>query len=89
MENTPTMCANDLATIMGISKNDPTSRSVNNSRLQLDFDQNSIKDSFYQPKLRPNEDQPFMEVMAQILKDVLFLDQTHGRNVKARHFPRR
>ena len=29
MEHTPTVCADDLPTILGILKNDPTSRSVN------------------------------------------------------------
>ena len=53
MENSPTVCADDLPTILGIVKNDPKSRSVNNSLQQLDFDPNSIKDLFDQPKLRP------------------------------------
>ena len=53
MENTPTVCADNLPTILGIFKNEPKSRSVNNSLQQLDFDPNSIKDVFCQPKLRP------------------------------------
>ena len=35
MENTPTVCADDLLTILGIFENDPKSRSVNNSLQQL------------------------------------------------------
>ena len=50
---TPTGCADDLPTILGILKNDPKSRSVNNSLQQLIFYPNSIKDVFDQPKLRP------------------------------------
>ena len=46
MENTPTGRADDLPTILGIFKNDPKSRSVNNSLQQLDFDPNSVQDFF-------------------------------------------
>ena len=53
MENTPTVCADYLPTILRILKNDPTSRSVNNSLQRLDFDPSSINNLFYQPKLRP------------------------------------
>ena len=43
MENTPTGCADDLPSILGIFPNDPKSRSVNNSLQQLNFNPNSIK----------------------------------------------
>ena len=42
MENTPTGRADDLPTILRIFKNDPKSKSVNNSLRQLDFHPNSI-----------------------------------------------
>ena len=47
MKNTPTGCAHDLPTGVGISKSDPTSRSVNIFQ-QLDFDPNNIK-NVHQP----------------------------------------
>ena len=53
MENTPTGCADDLPSILAIFKNDPKSRSVNNSLQRPDLDPGSINDFFYQPKLRP------------------------------------
>ena len=37
MENTPTVCADDLLSILGIFKNDLKSRSVNNSFKQSDL----------------------------------------------------
>ena len=42
MGNTPTGCAHDLPTILGIFKKYAKSISVNNSLQQLDFDPNSI-----------------------------------------------
>ena len=53
MENTPPLRADDLSSILGIFKNDPILKSVNNSLQQLDFDPNSITDFSYQSKLRP------------------------------------
>ena len=53
MENTPTVCTDDLPTIPEILYNDPKSRSVRNFLQQLDFDPNSIQKNIYQPKLRP------------------------------------
>ena len=41
VENTPKGCADDYPTILGIYKNDPNSRSVNNCLKQLDFDPNN------------------------------------------------
>ena len=55
MENTSTVCADDLPTIWGIFKNNPKSRSVNICVQRLDFAPNCIKDYIYQPKLRPEE----------------------------------
>ena len=52
MESTPMGCADDLLRFFGIFTNDPESRSVNIFVERLDFDPNSIKDSFYQPKLQ-------------------------------------
>ena len=43
MENTPTGCAVDLPTILGIYKNESKSRSVNISFQRLIFDPNSTK----------------------------------------------
>ena len=37
LENTPTVCGDDLPSIVKNFKNDPKSRSVNNSLQQLDF----------------------------------------------------
>jgi hypothetical protein len=51
--NTPTVWADDLPTILAFFKKYKTSRSVNNSLQRLDFDPNSIKGLFYQPKVRP------------------------------------
>ena len=56
MENTPTVCANDLPIIIFVVHG-PKSRSVNNSLQQLGFDPNNIKDSAHQPKLRPVQQQ--------------------------------
>ena len=42
MENTLTVRADDLPSILGILKQDPKSRSVNDFLQQLDFDPNSI-----------------------------------------------
>ena len=39
MGNTPTGCADDLLTILGICKNDPKTRSVNNSLQRLNIAQ--------------------------------------------------
>ena len=58
MENTPTVCANDLPTFLRNFKNDPKSRSVNNVLQRLDFEPGSIHFFVYQPKLRP-----YMHVM--------------------------
>ena len=52
MENTPTGCGCHLPTNLRILKNDRKSRSVNNSLECSDLDPNSVKDLFYQPKLR-------------------------------------
>ena len=53
MENTPTGCADDLPTILGIYKNDPKSRSVIIFFQRLDFAPNTMINFVYQPKLRP------------------------------------
>ena len=50
MENTPAGRADDLPTIWKIFKNDPKSRSVNNSLQRLNFDPSNF---FFLPKLRP------------------------------------
>ena len=52
MENTPMVCADDLTSIRGIFKNDPKSRSVNNSLQRLDLDSSSVICFCCQPKLR-------------------------------------
>ena len=53
MENTPTVCADDLPTILGIFKNEPISRSARIFIQKLDFDPNNIQIVFCQPRLRP------------------------------------
>ena len=53
MENPPTVCADDLPTILGIFKNDPKSRSVNIFSSGWILTQNSINLFIYQPKRRP------------------------------------
>jgi hypothetical protein len=52
MENTPTGCDSHLPTNLRIIKNDRKLRSVNNSLKCSDLDPNSVKDFFWQPKLR-------------------------------------
>ena len=56
MENTPTGCGSDLLTILGISKNVPKCRSVH--ILFAQPDPNSRNISVYQPKLRPDWQDP-------------------------------
>ena len=56
MENTPTAHADDLPTTLGISKNDPKSRSVNIVFCGWILPLNSIQICIYQPKLRPVAD---------------------------------
>ena len=51
MESTPTGCADDLSTILGLFKNDPKWRSVNNYLQRLDLCLNSRQGFFYQPQL--------------------------------------
>ena len=53
MGNTPIGCGSDLPSVLGLFKNDPKSRSVNNSFQRLDLDPNSIKYVSYQPKPLP------------------------------------
>jgi hypothetical protein len=43
MENTPTVCADDLPSVLGIFKNDPKSKSVNNVLQRLDLDPDKYK----------------------------------------------
>lgn len=75
--NTPTVCADDLFTILGIFKRDPKSRSVNKFLQQLDFDPNNIKHFFNQPKPRPG--QMFMNQM--IMNQKGRADDTAGVNL--------
>ena len=53
MASTPTRCADDLPSILGIFKKYSKSRSVNNSPQWLDLDPNSRFVFFYQLKLHP------------------------------------
>jgi len=75
--NTPTVCADDLFTILGIFKRDPKSRSVHKFLQQLDFDPNNIKHFFNQPKPRPG--QMFMNQM--IMNQKGRADDTAGVNL--------
>ena len=95
MGNTPTGRADDLPTILGISKNELKSRSVNNSLQRLDLDPNSRKKCLpdkappcVDPIQNENDNQTSLSKLIWTLqKKILGITQPGDYSTWLNHFP--
>ena len=98
MGNTPMGCANNLPAILGIPKNDPTSRSVNIFSAAGFYPKQQIC-VFHQPKLRPVESSTLHQILTKFDQILTKFDQIltiyvknhkiHVEKIQGRHFLRK